>query len=124
MAAGTEILTIIPNTNSAFKMQITVSNKDIGEINIGDTVKYNFAALPYREYGQAAGKITSISKDAVNIENGQSYYNVEATVPGTKMIGSSGRQGEIKAGMICEANVITKQKSFLRYFLEKINLLD
>lgn len=124
VAAGAEILTIIPNTNSAFKMQITVSNKDIGEIHTGDTVRYNFAALPYREYGQAEGKITSISKDAVNNSEGQSYYIVEATVPVTKMLGSSGRQGEIKAGMICEANVITKEKSFLRYFLEKINLLD
>lgn len=124
VAAGAEILTIIPNTNSAFKMQITVSNKDIGEIHTGDTVRYNFAALPYREYGQAEGKITSISKDAVNNPEGQSYYIVEATVPVTKMLGSSGRQGEIKAGMICEANVITKEKSFLRYFLEKINLLD
>lgn len=124
VAAGAEILTIIPDTNSAFKMQITVSNKDIGEIHTGDTVKYNFAALPYREYGQAEGKITSISKDAVNNQEGQSYYIVEATVPVIKMLGSSGRQGEIKAGMICEANVITKEKSFLRYFLEKINLLD
>ncbi len=124
MPAGAEILTIIPNTNSAFKMQMTVSNKDIGEINTGDTVKYSFAALPYREYGQVAGKITSISKDAVNNSSGQSYYVVEATVPVTKLVSNSGRQGEIKAGMICEANVITKQKSFLRYFLEKINLLD
>ncbi|EPR12006.1 HlyD family efflux transporter periplasmic adaptor subunit [Ruminiclostridium papyrosolvens] len=124
VAAGAEILTIIPDTNTAFKMQITVSNKDIGEIHTGDTVKYSFAALPYREYGQAAGKITSISKDAVNNAEGQSYYTVEATVPVTKMIGSSGKQGEIKTGMICEANVITKQKSFLRYLLEKINLLD
>ncbi len=122
--AGTLILTIIPNTNSAFKMQMTVSNKDIGEIHTGDTVKYSFAALPYREYGQAAGKITSISKDAVNNANGQSYYVVEATIPVTKLVSNSGRQGEIKAGMICEANVITKQKSFLHYFLEKINLLD
>ncbi len=124
VAAGAEILTIIPDTNSAFKMQITVGNKDIGEIHTGDTVKYSFAALPYREYGQVAGKITSISKDAVNNAEGQSYYTVEATVPVTKMIGSSGRQAEIKSGMICEANVITKEKSFLRYFLEKINLLD
>ncbi|ACL76603.1 hypothetical protein Ccel_2264 [Ruminiclostridium cellulolyticum H10] len=124
VAEGAEILTIIPDTGSAFKMQMTVSNKDIGEIHTGDTVKYSFAALPYREYGQAAGKIINISKDAVNNAEGQSYYIVEATVPVTKLTSNSGRQGEIKAGMICEANVITKQKSFLRYFLEKIKLLD
>lgn len=125
VASGVNILTVIPNNDSAFKIQMTVSNRDIGEIHAGDTVKYSFAALPYREYGQVAGKIISISKDAVNNEtNGQSIYIVEATVPVTKLMSSSGKQGEIKVGMICEANVITKQKSFLRYFLEKINLLD
>lgn len=125
IASGNNVLTIIPDKDSAFTMQIMISNKDIGEINTGDTVKYSFAALPYREYGQVTGKITSISKDAITNEtNGQSFYAVEATVPGGKLVSNSGKQGEIKVGMLCESNIITKSKSFLRYFLEKIDLLD
>lgn len=123
--SGKNVLTIIPDKNSAFTMQIYVNNKDIGEIHVGDKVKYSFAALPYREYGQLIGTITSISKDAmINETSGQSFYMVEATVPATKLISESGKQGDIKVGMLCEANVITQQKSFLKYFLEKINLLD
>lgn len=125
IASGNDILTIIPDKNSAFTMQILVNNKDIGELHIGDTVKYSFAALPYREYGQVTGKITNISKDALtNQQNGQSFYTVEATVPDGKLVSNSGKQGEIKVGMLCDANIITKQKSYLRYFLEKVNLLD
>lgn len=125
VASGNEILTVIPDKNSAFTMQILVNNKDIGELHIGDIVKYSFAALPYREYGQVTGKITSISKDSITDNNtGQSFYTVEATVPNVKLISNTGKQGEIKVGMLCEANIITKQKSFLRYFLEKINLLN
>lgn len=125
VSVGQELLTIIPDDESAYTMQIYVSNKDIGEIKVNDTVKYNFAALPEREYGEMRGQIVSISKDAMMSEaDGQSFYAVKATIPGTKLIGSSGKQGEIKVGMICEASVITKQKSFLRYFLEKIDLLD
>lgn len=125
LASGNQILTVIPDTNSAFTMQILVNNKDIGEIHTGDAVKYSFAALPYREYGQVTGKITNISKDSIIDQNsGQSFYTVEATVPNAKLLSKSGKQGEIKVGMQCEANVITKQKSFLRYFLEKINILD
>ncbi|HEX2925607.1 MAG TPA: HlyD family efflux transporter periplasmic adaptor subunit [Ruminiclostridium sp.] len=123
--SGKEILTIIPDKNPAFTMQILVNNKDIGEIRTGDKVKYSFAALPYREYGQLTGTITNISKDAVNNQTtGQSYYVVEATVPSARLVNNEGKQGEVKVGMLCQANVITKQKSFLRYFLEKINLLD
>ena len=125
IASGQEVLKIIPDNDTAYKMQIFVSNQDIGELNVGDTVKYNFAALPSREYGEMRGSIVNISKDALlNEATGQSFYVVEATIPGTKLIGSNGKQGEIKNGMLCEASIITKQKSFLRYFLEKIDLLD
>ncbi len=123
--SGKEILTIIPDRNSAFTMQVFINNKDIGEIQTGNKVKYSFAALPYREYGQLTGTITNISKDAVNNETtGQSYYSVEASVHSTSLVGNSGQKGELKVGMLCEANIIIRQKSFLRYFLEKINLLN
>lgn len=125
ISGGQEVLTIIPDNNTAYTMQIYVSNEDIGELKVNDTVKYNFAALPNKEYGEIRGQIVSISKDAmINESSGQSFYIVKATVPGTKLIGANGKQGEIKVGMLCEANIITKQKTFLRYFLEKIDLLD
>lgn len=125
LSGGQEVLTIIPDNNTAYTMQIYVSNEDIGELKVNDTVKYNFAALPNKEYGELRGQIVSISKDAMlNEASGQSFYIVKATVPGTTLIGVNGKQGEIKVGMLCEANIITKQKTFLRYFLEKIDLLD
>ena len=125
LSSGEEILTIIPENNTAYTMQVYVSNKDIGELKVGDTVKYNFAALPSKEYGEMRGTITSISEDALsNQSSGQSYYIVEATVPDTKLFSHDGKQGDIKVGMICEANIITKQKSIIRFLLEKIDLLD
>lgn len=125
LSGGQEVITIIPDNNSAYTMQVYVSNKDIGELKVNDTVKYNFAALPNKEYGEMRGQIVSISKDAITNEaSGQSFYIVKSTIPGTKLIGADGKQGEIKVGMLCEANIITKQKTFLRYFLEKIDLLD
>ena len=125
LSSGEEILTIIPENNTAFTMQVYVSNKDIGELKVGDTVKYNFAALPSKEYGEMRGTISNISEDALsNQSSGQSYYIVEATVPETKLFSHDGKQGDIKVGMICEANIITKQKSIIRFLLEKIDLLD
>ncbi len=125
VASGSEILTVIPDKNSSFTMQIHVNNQDIGELHIGDAVKYSFAALSYREYGQVTGKITSISKDSIIDKNtGQSFYVAYATVPNTKLFTKAGKQGDVKLGMLCEANVVTKQKSYLNYFLEKINLLE
>ena len=124
VTSGREILTVIPDNNSSFTIQIHINNQDIGEINIGDAVKYSFAALPYREYGQVTGRITSISQDSIFDKNtGQSFYTVEATIPNTKLFTKAGKQGEVKVGMLCEANIVTKQQSYLEYFLEKVNFL-
>lgn len=125
LSSGEEILTIIPKNNTAYLMQVYVSNKDIGELKAGDSVKYNFAALPSKEYGEMMGTITNISEDALSSQSsGESYYIVEATVPETKLFSHDGKQGDIKVGMICEANIITKQESVIRFLLEKIDLLD
>ncbi|KAB3531778.1 HlyD family efflux transporter periplasmic adaptor subunit [Alkaliphilus serpentinus] len=78
---GIEVLTIVPETGSKFKVQLFVSNKDIASIKVGDEVKYHFQALPYREYGELTGEITSISTDAkIDNQRTVSYYIVEASI--------------------------------------------
>lgn len=51
-----------------------------------------------------------------------SYYFVESEIENKPLFSYKGEQGEIKIGMTCEAQVVTKQKKILYYLLEKINL--
>lgn len=123
--SGTKILTIIPDNNTKYKIQIYVSNRDIAKIRIGDKVKYHFSALPYDEYGEMPGKIVKISSDVtVNEKSGQSYYIVEATLDSNTAYDYKGNQKEVLVGMACEAQIITGQKKILHYVLERINLID
>jgi HlyD family secretion protein len=122
---GTEILTIIPNVNSEFKVQLSVLNKDIADIKEGSLIKYHFLALPYKEYGELTGKITKISTDSnVSPQDGKSYYNVEATIENRPLHSYKGKVAYIKVGMAVEAHVVTKTQKILYYMLEKINLRD
>ncbi len=120
---GTEIATIIPDSSLRYKVQLYVSNKDIADIKVGDKVKYHFEAIPYKEYGECLGTISKISTDArIDEQSGISYYAVETYVENKPLYSYKGEKTEIKLGMSCEAQIITKQKKILYYLLEKINL--
>ena len=121
--AGTAMATIIPEDASALKVQLYVSNADIGNVKTGDEVKYNLAAFPSSQYGICKGEIVSISKDVITDESGFSgYYLVEATIAETKMEDKDGNEGELTSGMELEAKIVTQKKQILRYLLEKIDL--
>jgi membrane fusion protein, peptide pheromone/bacteriocin exporter len=123
LKSGDEILSVIPQDSSQYKVKLYVSNKDIAGMKIDEKVKYHFEALPYKEYGELNGTITDIATDAtVDQKSGMSYYLVESEIENKPLFSYKGEQGELKIGMTCEAQVITKQKKILYYLLEKINL--
>lgn len=123
LKSGEVILSVIPQDSSEYKVKLYVSNKDIAGMKIGEKVKYHFDALPYKEYGELNGTITDIATDAtVDQKSGMSYYFVESEIENKPLFSYKGEQGELKIGMTCEAQVVTKQKKILYYLLEKINL--
>lgn len=125
IAAGTDIATIIPVNDSMYKIEIFMPNSEIAGLKSGDTIKYKFDALPYKEYGQFEGTINNISSDAkVSDAQGISGYIVEGSINNETVYSYKNEPAEIKIGMTCEAHVITEQKKILFYLLEKINLMD
>lgn len=125
IAAGDNIATIIPTEDNLYTIEIFVPNNEIAGLKIGDTIKYKFDALPYKEYGELEGKITNISTDAqFNETYGTSGYIVEGSIVNQTVYSYKGEAAEIKVGMTCEAHVITEQKKILYYLFEKINLKD
>lgn len=125
VASGTELLTILPVHDSQFTVRLTVQNKDIAEIHVGDTIKYHFPALPYKEYGELRGIVTKIATDAsYDQQAGQSYYSVEATIDNKPLYSYKGEPASIKVGMVCEAYVVTKSQKILNFLLEKLDLRE
>lgn len=123
IAAGTPVATIIPPSESEFKVQLYVSNSDIANIAVGDDVKYNLPAQPSSQYGMANGKVTSISTDTL-VQDGQfsGYYLVECNIADTVLTDKDGNSGSVVIGMQAEAKIVTQKKIIIRYLLEKIDL--
>ena len=123
LQSGLEVLSIIPEADSDYKVNIYVSNSDIGKIKKDMQVKFNVYALPNTEYGYLTGEVVNISKDLkVDNNTGSAYYLVEAKLDGSKLYNSKGQEGNLKAGMACQAQMVTENKRVLTYMLEKLNL--
>lgn len=123
LQSGIEVLNIIPKDDSDYKVNIYVSNEDIGKLKQDMQVKFNVYALPNGEYGYLTGTIANISKDLkVDNNSGSAYYLVEARLDNNKLYYSKGQEGNLKAGMACQAQMVTENKRILVYLLEKINL--
>ncbi len=114
IAAGADIATIIPINDTMYKIEIFMPNSEIAGLKIGDTIKYKFDALPYKEYGQFEGAITNISSDAkVSDAQGISGYIIEGSISNETVYSYKNEPAEIKIGMTCESHVITEQKKIL-----------
>ncbi len=125
LSAGIKVLKIIPETKADLKMDITVKNKDISNLEKGQEVKYRILSLPYKEYGILKGELSKISSDAsLSQKEGKLPYNIEATVDKIKLHNKKGEVEYIKSGMLCEARVIVRQKKILYYILEKLDFIS
>jgi multidrug resistance efflux pump len=125
LQAGTVIANVLPIVDSKYKLQLYIANKDIGNIKKGQDISCNFDALPYSEYGSVNTEIETISADAkVSQSSGTSYYTGEATIPNKPLYDKKGEKAEIKSGMSCQVDIITRKEKMLYYLLEQINLKD
>jgi HlyD family secretion protein len=125
MPAGIEVLRIIPEDSEKYKVEIMVQNRDISQLKIGQKIKYRFLALPYKEYGTLDGKITKISEDAVLSQGEPNMaYKVEGSINSTRLYDKNGKPTEIRAGMLCEARVVVRQKKIIYFVLEKLDFLS
>ncbi|WKY43488.1 hypothetical protein Q5O14_12695 [Eubacteriaceae bacterium ES2] len=86
-------------------------------------MKIQSYSLPYQEYGFIEGEINNIDIDSTAIQNSDdSYYKAEILLENNIFKGNNEKEAELKIGMPIEGQIIIDKKSFLRIFLEKIEL--
>lgn len=97
----------------------------ISGVKVGQHVNIAFAGLPQKDYGVLKGTVENISADSkVNQKDGSSYYTAESHIDTNFLTNKKGEKSEIKSGMIVEGKIVNWKISYLRYFLEKINILE
>ncbi|MDC0800703.1 HlyD family efflux transporter periplasmic adaptor subunit [Clostridium paraputrificum] len=122
---GTEIASIVPENNSDFNIEVYIDNQSFGEIEEGQDVVIELVSLPGREYGYIKSNLKDISVDAkISQEKGTSYYTANCPIGETSLKNRKGESINIKNGMLAEVRIVSREASYLRYFLEKIDVLN
>ena len=125
------LFNILPN-NSVLKANLLIPPRDIGFIKIGQEVSLRYDAFPFEKYGQAKGKISSISKTTISpsdlLEIGgfsvkdntnSTFYLVDVTIQEQSFL-VDGNRKMLNTGMTLSADIILENRKLYQWILEPL----
>ena len=119
IAPGGVVAEIVP-ADQAVVMEVMVTPRDIGFIQVGQKAMVKVDAFDYSRFGSVAGEVKRVSPTSIKLkENGATFYKVQISLD-KPYIGSTERR--IIAGMTGEADIVTGRKSVIQYLLKPIFL--
>lgn len=118
---GEDLLSILPSGDSIL-LEVKVLNRDIGFINPGDRAKIKLTTFPFQEFGTIEGKVLRVEPNAIvdeeNKELGLVYKTTIELEKKSMMVRN--KKVDLVPGMTATADIVTRQKSVLTFFIEPI----
>lgn len=119
IAPGGVVAEIVP-ADQAVVMEVMVTPRDIGFIQVGQKAMVKVDAFDYSRFGSVTGEVKRVSPTSIKLkENGATFYKVQISLD-KPYIGATERR--IIAGMTGEADIVTGRKSVIQYLLKPIFL--
>lgn len=75
--AGQQLMTVVPDS-APLEIEALIQNKDIGFIQIGQTAVIKIDTFPYTRYGTVSGKVSKVSRDAVDQDEAQAATSTQS----------------------------------------------
>ncbi|PSF38044.1 hemolysin D [Aphanothece hegewaldii CCALA 016] len=118
---GEDLLSILPSGDNIV-LEVKVLNRDIGFINTGDRAKIKLTTFPFQEFGTIEGKVLRVDPNAtVDEENKDLGLVYKTTIElEKKSMMVRGKEVALVPGMTATADIVTRQKSVLTFFIEPI----
>jgi HlyD family secretion protein len=118
--SGQQIAEISPD--GQLVAECYISTKDIGFINVGQSVRIQVDAFNYNDWGVLEGNITEIFDDIVITDNTQpSYYRVYCALDNDFLVLDAGHIGYIKKGMAVSAHFIVTERTVFQLIYDKVD---
>lgn len=125
---GTVLATLVPQ-QAPLKVEVWVSNDDIGFVRPGQPVKLKFAAYPFQKYGMAHGEMQWVNADAQTEEPGRQpaangvptppRYKATVNLREAELVRDNQRY-ELTAGMQAQAEILLGQRTVMQYLLSPV----
>lgn len=126
---GTVLASLVPG-NEKLKVEVWVSNEDIGFVRPGQAVKLKFAAYPFQKYGMGQGTVEHLSADAQSEEeardkggamNGQQPLRYKALVAlAVNALEMDGNSYPLSVGMQTTAEILLGNRTVAEYLLSPV----
>ena len=116
--AAQPLMQIVPRENRV-EVEAFLENKDVGFVQEGQTVAVKIDAFEYTKYGTISGKVTHVSRDAIEDDKKNLLYSSRVTLD-TSTIAVNGRQMPLSAGMSAKVEIKTGERRIVEYVLSPL----
>jgi hypothetical protein len=109
------LLVLVPD-DAGLEIEAQILNRDIGFVRPGQDAEIKLDAFPYTHYGTIAGKVLSISQDAVKDDKLGLIYPVRIQLS-RHVIVADGKDIQLEPGMSSSVEIKTEQRRIIEYLL-------
>ncbi len=113
-------LMVIAPKEGLIEVEAWIENKDIGFVNPEQEVEVKIEAFPFTRYGTIAGKILTLSKDAVPIEKVGLVYTARVNLSKSSITVENHKKIPLTPGMAVSVEIKTGQRRLIEYFLSPL----
>ncbi|WP_080525124.1 HlyD family type I secretion periplasmic adaptor subunit [Vibrio parahaemolyticus] len=112
------LMVVVPN-NDLLEVTASVQNKDIGFIQIGQSVIIKVESFPYTRYGYLTGQVKNINLDAIEDPKFGLVFNVIVSLE-DNYLSTKHNKLPLSSGMSVTAEINTGMRSIISYLLSPL----
>ena len=112
-------LMVVAPEDGQLEVEAILENKDIGFIYENQDAEVKIDAFPYTRYGTVDGKVTSLSRDAVQIDKVGLVYTAKVSLS-RSTIQVDGKEIRLTPGMSVAVEIKTGKRRLIEYFLSPL----
>lgn len=128
--ASRPLVSIVP-ADSPLQAQLYAPSRAVGFVSPGDEVRLRYRAYPYQKFGHYRGSVATVSRKPLSpMElpamqgatpgmNREPLYQIVVSLD-AQSVAIEGRQHELKAGMLVEADILRETRRLYEWVLEPL----
>lgn len=106
-------------TTAQATAEVTLENKDVGFVNLGQAAEIKLETFPYTRYGTVPAKVSNITADAVNDEKRGAIFPATLLLS-ANAIDVDGKQIKLAPGMNLTAEIKTGHRRVVEYLISPV----
>ncbi len=118
VVTAAQVIMIVVPEDTPMEVEAWLDNKDIGFVCEGQKAEIKVETFNFQKYGTLPATVVTVGTDAVENKEGKLLYRVLLKPEQTEFRLITGRVVPISAGMSATAEIKTKKKRIIEYFLD------